>query len=155
MLEQLLETWRINQRVHRFILEGISDEGLTCTLSTRGGRSVVRQFCHVHNVRLMQLEKRAKHLAPGLVKFASKEEPTRARLLDALDESAVRVEEWLRLAAESDPRVRTLRPGVVATLGYLIAHESHHRGSVLLTLKQCGHAVPRELRDGMWDWNTL
>ena len=150
MQEQLLDAWRTHHRIHRAVLAGISDEGLACSLSTRGGRSVARQLAHLHNVRIMQLEKRAKHLAPGLVKFASKDEPDREHLLAALDASAERVEQWLRLAAEGDPRVKTMRASVITTLGYLISHESHHRGSVLLTLKQCGHALPREVRDELW-----
>ena len=33
-----------------------------------------------------------------------------------------------------------------------LAHESHHRGSILLTLKQTGHKLTDELRWGLWDW---
>ena len=37
------------------------------------------------------------------------------------------------------------------TLAYFVAHESHHRGSILLTLKQSGHAVARDVAYGIWD----
>ena len=40
-------------------------------------------------------------------------------------------------------------------LGYLIAHEGHHRGSILLTLKQSGHKVSTEIQFGIWDWAKL
>ena len=40
-------------------------------------------------------------------------------------------------------------------LGNSIAHESHRRDGVLLTLKQCGHPVPKEIRDGIWAWNQI
>jgi uncharacterized damage-inducible protein DinB len=37
-------------------------------------------------------------------------------------------------------------------LGYFISHESHHRGSILLTLKQCGEKIPDAVKWGLWEW---
>ena len=74
-VEQLLEAWRTNNRINLFLIDEISDEGMKCTLSKRGGRNVVRQFAHVHNNRLWQLENRARDLAEGLHKFETDEEP--------------------------------------------------------------------------------
>jgi uncharacterized damage-inducible protein DinB len=44
---------------------------------------------------------------------------------------------------------------VITTLGYFIAHESHHRGSILLTLKQCGHGVDSTAQYAIWDWDKM
>lgn len=44
---------------------------------------------------------------------------------------------------------------MVAALGYFIAHDSHHRGNILLTLKQCGHAPPQDVRYAIWDWDKI
>ena len=63
-VEPILEAWHTNNRINLFLIERISEEGLRCTLSTRGGRDVARQFCHMHNIRLWQLnQRRAKDLA--------------------------------------------------------------------------------------------
>lgn len=62
------------------------------------------------------------------------------------------VETFLSDVLEGVPRRRGFRKGIFATLAYLVAHESHHRGSVVLTLKQCGHPLDKQIRDALWGW---
>lgn len=154
-VDQLLEAWRTNNRINLFLIDKISDEGMKCTLSTRGGRNVVRQFCHVHNNRLYLLENRARDLSQGLYKFATKEEPPKEKLVRALEASSGRIETFLADCAAGVPKRRGFKKGVVAHLGYLIAHESHHRGNILLTLKQCGHNLDQATRYAIWSWDGI
>lgn len=154
-VEQLLEAWRTNNRINLFLIDRISDEGMQCTLSTRGGRNVVRQFCHVHNNRIYQLESRARDLAEGLYKFETKEEPGKRRLKECLQASSARLETFLRDGAAGVAKRRVFKKGIIAHLGYLIAHESHHRGNILLTLKQCGHNLDQASRYAIWNWDKI
>ena len=106
-------------------------------------------------IRVYQLKKRAKSLANGAHTFTSDEEPSRRKLTAALKDSAKRIREWFRLVSEGTAGFRTLRPGLGPTVAYLIAHESHHRGNILLTLKECGHPLDKDTRYGIWDWNNM
>ena len=160
--EELLEAWRTNNRINLVLLDHVTDEGLGCTLSRRGGRDVARQFAHLHNVRVWHLPKGfhaqplgalSKDLAEGLRPFASKDSPSRERLAEALTASSLAVEAFLGDVLERKPRRRGFKKGVFTTLSYFVAHESHHRGSILLTLKQCGHAVAKDIAYGIWDWD--
>lgn len=153
LLDEILEAWRTNNRINLLLLDEISEEGLRCTLSTRGGRDVARQFAHMHDVRVYHLEKRAKDLAKGLPVFRSKNSPDRKVVKEAMEASGAAIETFLADLVEGKPKRRGFKKGVPTTLAYLVAHESHHRGSILLTLKQCGHKVDQKTAHAIWDWD--
>ena len=153
--DQVLEAWRTNHRINLFLIDQISDEGMRCTLSKRGGRPVHGQLTHLHNLRIWLLEGRAADLAEGLEKFSGKAEPDKEALKQALVASGERIETFLAECMDGKPGRRTFKKGVVTHLGYLIAHESHHRGNILLTLKTCGHHLEKKARDAIWNWDKM
>ena len=153
MVEQLAETWLINHRVTLKMLDLLPAEVLKATLSERGGRDIARQLAHVHEVRRSRLLKA--DTPNGITHFAKGESPPKAKLRKALDESALGVERLIRRACAEGGAAGGFKRGVVAMLGYLIAHESHHRGSILLTAKQTGHTLSDDLRWGIWSWDKI
>ena len=152
-MDDYLEAWRTNNRITLLLFDQISDEGMRCTLSTRGGRDVARQFAHIHDVRVYHLEKRAKDLAEGLPVFRSKEHPDREAVREALVVSGDAIEAFLVGLIAGEKGRRGFKKGLATTLAYHVAHESHHRGSILLTLKTCGHKVDQTTAYGIWDWD--
>ena len=155
LAEQVIETWKINHRANEMLIDHISPDGMRSTLSTRGGRDVARQFAHLHNVRLSWLEVCAKDLAKGVTKFDTKDSPSKDALKKHLVSSTNAIAVLLERGVAANGVVKNFKPGVVPMLGYLIAHEAHHRGSILLTLKQTGHKVSTDVQFGIWDWAKL
>ncbi len=155
MHDELLEAWRTNNRINLFLIDRISAAGMKCTLSRRGGRDVALQFAHIHNVRVWHLEKRAKDLSKGLSKFESKVSPKKTELKKALTESSRAVESFLGDVLSGKPRRRGFKKGLFTTLSYFVAHESHHRGSILLTLKECGHSLDKASAYAIWGWDQM
>ena len=153
MVAELIEAWRTNHRINILLIERISAKGLKTTLSTHGGRDIALQFAHLHNVRVWQLQKRAPDLATDLQPFKGKISPTKAQLKNAHKASSRAIEAFFKDLSEGRPRRRGFKKGIFTTLAYFIAHESHHRGNILLTLKTTGYKLDKATAYAIWDWD--
>lgn len=65
------------------------------------------------------------------------------------------METFLEDCMAGEPRRRPFKKGIVTTLAYFVAHESHHRGSILLTLKQSGHTLDQKAQYAIWNWDKM
>jgi len=155
MTDPLVETWLINHRVNLRLLDNLSDEALAATLSTRGGRSVGMQLAHVHNNRLYHLENADKELYGTLALIPREQGNDRAALAAGLVASGEAVAELIRRCLAAGGQMKGFKRGLVVFTGYLIAHEAHHRGHALLTVKQSGLKIPEALKWGSWEWNKI
>ncbi len=151
MVDDVLEVWRTHEEINTFLLDSIPDEGFAAvTLLKNGkpskGRTVSRVFAHVHAVRVSHV---GREFLKGIPRFEKGASPGREDLLAAFRASSRGVGQRLARIVEQGARIKE-RTGL-ALLGYLIAHESHHRGQILLALKQSGIRMPEETRFGIWE----
>jgi uncharacterized damage-inducible protein DinB len=57
-------------------------------------------------------------------------------------------------AIANSGKVKNFKPHATAFLGYLISHESHHRGQIGWTLKHSGHPLDQKIAFGLWEWGV-
>src|ERR1700742_2118821 len=131
-MNPLTETWQIHNRINLYLLEAIDETNLS-DISASKGRTAGEQFAHIHNVRLMWLKVAAPDLLSGLTKI-EKEHISKELLTSELKISGVAIEQVFNQSYESG-KVKGFKPNATAFLGYLVSHESHHRGQIVLTLK--------------------
>src|ERR1044071_984103 len=120
---QLLETWRIHDRINLYLLDAVEPASLN-SYSASKGRSVGEQFAHVHNVRLMWLKAAAPELLVGLEKIEKDQAGDKKHLRKSLIESGKAIGRLLEASVAAGGKVKGFKPHVTAFLGYLISHES-------------------------------
>ena len=134
-------------------IDQVSDEGMQKTLSKRGGRTIYLQLLHVHNVRLGWMENAAKDIFKKST-LLDKDKPYNKKLLrDSFLSSSAAIEEFINDSWDRGGRVTGFKKGLIPFISYLIAHEAHHRGHAMLTLKQSGTELPELLKWGLWEWD--
>jgi len=151
--DKLLETWAIHDRINLYFLDVIPDDALGASLSPKG-RTVHDLFAHIHNVRLLWLKSASSDLLNGLEKIETKTVGEKAKLRKALADSGRAIAELLRRAFSGDGKIKGFKPHAVAFLGYLISHESHHRGQAGWALKFSGHPLDQKTSYGLWEWGV-
>ena len=151
--QKFLETWDIHHRINLYLLDAIEPAHLQDVTASKG-RSVGEQFAHLHNVRLMWLKSAASELSGKLQSFEKAEAGNKKLLRQALNDSSAAIKKMLEKSLAGDGKIKGFKPHVAAFLGYLIAHESHHRGQIILALKQSQHLPDKKILYGLWEWGV-
>ncbi len=151
-MNDIIETWLIHNRINIYLLDAI-DENYLNDISASKGRKVGEQFAHLHNVRMMWLKASSPDLLEGLLKIDKEVKIDKTILVSELNKSAEAIARLLEKGF-TEGKIKAFKPHPTAFLGYLISHESHHRGQIMLTLKQSGHPVDQKTQYGLWEWSS-
>lgn len=150
-----------NDRMNQHVIEHLDPAAWTAKPAGKV-RTIAAIFTHMHNVRCKWVRLSAPHLeVPPLLNRAHCT-PLQAR--EGLAKSSARCTEMLSEALDSPTSHTTLFrrdalapawPVGVEMLCYMLAHEAHHRGQVLMLTHQLGFPLAYEVADGIWNWEKL
>lgn len=149
-----------NQRMNQIILEHLDPAAWTAKPPGRV-RNIAAIFTHIHNVRTKWLRLNAPHLkVPTQLKRA---DCTLEQARAALAESSAGCEEMLAEALGGEGEIAAFRRDGWATpwpvgpemLCYMLMHEAHHRGQVMMLAHQLALPLPKEIASGLWNRERL
>lgn len=144
-----LRAFAIHNRIHSYLIDALDDSLWDVSRPSGKGRTIAALFAHMHSVRLMWLKAAKQELPAALDKSA-----TRAATKAALNKSAEAIAAFVLPALESEGRIPNFKPDAWAFVGYLISHESHHRGQVTSLARELGSPVDQKVNFGLWEWGT-
>lgn len=152
MTYSLADTWGVNNRVNLLLFDALTEEQLAYTPNPRA-RNIAEQFAHMHNVRRTWLEAGWPAEAKTLAKL-EKGAVKRGAIREALEASGKLVGYWIA-EGERTGKMKAAKGGPALFCGYMLAHEAHHRGQVILHLKYSRLPVDRDLAFSIWEWEKI
>ncbi len=150
MSAELVETWAINDRINRYMLDAIAPEALGAKPAK--GRSIAEMFAHIHNVRIDWLKSGDPTLLAGLAKL-EKDGLARELLDEAIAASGAAIAELVARGLETG-RIKGFKPHPTAFVGYMVAHDSYHRAEAAMVASTLGYPLDKKTSFGMWEWGV-
>lgn len=145
--ELILRSWDKHNSFHLLILESLTEESLN-DYSASQGRNVGEQFSHIVETRLNWLMEMDSTLA---IETKTPIKISLNSLAKDLRESSELVKVTLLKGLQTG-KLHGYRSDPLRFYSYMISHESHHRGQILLSLKQSGHPASPQISYGIWNW---
>ena len=147
--DELLNTWEINNNVTLYLLDNISPEWMKVKIEGKG-RSIGEQFVHINNIRSYWIGKVGKKED---LKIDKKHAKDKAKLSKALSLSSERMKATLNSILD-EGKIKGYKPHPMAFFSQMIAHESHHRGQVMMTISRNNLPIPKTVNFGLWNWSN-
>lgn len=147
----LLNAFNTNNRIDQYLIDNLPPAAWKAKPPDGKGRTIAAIVAHMHNVRVMWLKAAKAEEIPDQLERAT---VTPSQALRALEASRRALSVVMSRALETDGRVKGFRPDVAGFLGYLVAHDAHHRGQITMLARQVGHPLPQKAMFGMWEWGS-
>jgi len=149
----LLRAYSSSARINQYLVEQLDPAVWRARPDgTEKVRTIAELVAHLHNCGLRYLERTDPDAAvPAELDRARVTPAHAARALGAKRKIVLRV---VGAAIAEGRRIVGFPHDAPSYLLYYMAHDSHHRGQIVMLARQLGHPVSRQTMSGMWQWSA-
>ena len=149
----LLRTYSASARINQYLVEELDPVVWRARPDgTEKVRTIAELVAHLHNCGLRYLERTDPDAAvPAELDRARVTPAQAARALGVKRKAVLRI---VGAAIAEGRRIVGFPHDAPSYLLYYMAHDSHHRGQIVMLARQLGHPVSRNTMSGMWQWSA-
>lgn len=153
--QPVIETWITNNEVTVFLIKNLPDSLLDEKVPGYKRKTIRMILGHLHNCRCMWIKRTGPQFGIDPPSPVDRYNVSKKEILEALDQSSLAITSILEEGLKNDRSFEGFYRDVFHFNTYLISHEAHHRGQIIMLATQLGYDLEDEVKYGVWKWNSI